>query len=55
MLIILTRSAVAVLLGSHHKNMPIYNFDQKEEANRSGSALFVIKYVNFYQKLDQVN
>ena len=25
----------------------------KEEANWSGSALFVIKYVNFYQKLDQ--
>ena len=25
-----------------------------EEANWSGSALFVIKYVNFYQKPDQV-
>ena len=28
--------------------------DQLEEANWSGSALFVIKYVNFYQKPDQV-
>ena len=26
-----------------------------EEANRSGSALFVIKYVNFYQKLGSSN
>ena len=25
-----------------------------EEANWSGSALFVIKYVNFYQNLDHV-
>ena len=25
-----------------------------EEANWSGSALFVFKYVNFYQKTDQV-
>ena len=25
-----------------------------EEANWSGSALFVIKYVNFYQNQDQV-
>ena len=25
-----------------------------EEANWSGSALFVIKYVNFYQNPDQV-
>ena len=26
-----------------------------EEANWSGSALFVIKYVNFYQKLESSN
>ena len=26
-----------------------------EEANRSGSALFVIKYVNFYQKRGSSN
>ena len=29
--------------------------DQWEEANWSGSALFVIKYVNFYQKLGSSN
>ena len=53
-----SRTKISPTLAKH--DMPVWanNVDPdqlaSEEANWSGSALFVIKYVNFYQNPDQV-